>query len=88
MCIRDRHFGVHKKPHQLISEAKESIDNWIMFINNIEHLSDDEASAELVKWLTKNYESLDIDNETIKNYIGNGNFVMQINGIRNYLSKN
>ena len=59
-----------------------------MFINNIEHLSDDEASAELVMWLTKNYESLDIDNETIKNYIGNGNFVMQINGIRNYLSKN
>ena len=59
-----------------------------MFINNIEHLSDDEASAELVQWLTKNYESLDIDNETIKNYIGNGNFVMQINGIRNYLTKN
>ena len=59
-----------------------------MFINNIEHLSDDEASAELVKWLTKNYKSLDIDNETIKNYIGNGNFVMQINGIRNYLTKN
>ena len=59
-----------------------------MFINNIEHLSDDEASAELVQWLTKNYESLNIDNETIKNYIGNGNFVMQINGIRNYLSKN
>ena len=59
-----------------------------MFINYIEHLSDDEASDELVKWLTKNYESLDIDNETIKNYIGNGNFVMQINGIRNYLSKN
>ena len=82
------HFGVHKKPHQLINEAKESIDNWIMFINNIEHLSDDEASAELVKWLTKNYKSLNIDNETIKNYIGNGNFVMQINGIRNYLSKN
>ena len=82
------HYTFYKKPHQLISEAKESIDNWIMFINNIEHLSDDEASAELVKWLTKNYESLDIDNETIKNYIGNGNFVMQINGIRNYLSKN
>ncbi|MFL2688760.1 MAG: hypothetical protein ACJ0GJ_00155 [Candidatus Actinomarina sp.] len=38
---------------QLINEAKESIDNWIMFINNIEHLSDDEASNELVKWLTK-----------------------------------
>ena len=59
-----------------------------MFIDNIEHLSDDEASAELVQWITKNYKSLDIDNETIKNYIGNGNFVMQINGIRNYLSKN
>ena len=26
--------------------------------------------------------------ETIKNYIGNGNFIMQINGIRNYLTKN
>ena len=46
-----------------------------MFINNIENLSNDEASDELVKWLIKNYESLDIDNETIKNYIGNGNFV-------------
>ena len=80
------HFGIHKKPYQLIAEAKESIENWIMFINNIEHLSDDEANVELVQWLTKNYKSLDIDNETIKNYIGNGNFLMQINGIRNYLT--
>ena len=59
-----------------------------MFIKNIEHMSDDEASNELVQWLTKNYKSLDIDNETIINYIGNGNFIMQINGIRNYLTKN
>ena len=51
-------------------------------------MSDDEASNELVQWLTKNYKSLDIDNETIINYIGNGNFIMQINGIRNYLTKN
>jgi hypothetical protein len=37
--------------------------------------------------LVKNYESLGIDKETIKNYIGNGNFVMQIEGIKNYLNK-
>ena len=53
-----------------------------MFINNIDHLNDDEASYELVQWLTKNYETLGIDNQTIKNYIGNGNFAMQVNGIR------
>ena len=58
-----------------------------MFISNIENLSNDDASNELLKWLISNYESLGIDNETIKNYIGNGNFVMQVEGIRNYLSK-
>ena len=73
MCIRDR-----------INDAKESIENWILFIRNIENLSNDDASNELLKWLIRNYESLGIDNETIKNYIGNGNFVMQVEGIRNY----
>ena len=58
-----------------------------LFISNIENLSNDDASNELLKWLIRNYESLGIDNETIKNYIGNGNFVMQIEGIRNYLRR-
>ena len=82
------HFGIHENPNELINDAKENIESWIIFISNIKNLSNDEASAELVNWLTKNYKSLAIDNETIKNYIGNGNFVMQINGIRNYLRKN
>ena len=59
----------------------------VVFISNIENLSNDDASNELLKWLIRNYESLGIDNETIKNYIGNGNFVMQIEGIRNYLRR-
>ena len=81
------HFGIHKNPYELIKNAKESIENWISFINNVKNLSNDVASDELVHWLVKNYESLGIDKETIKNYIGNGNFVMQIEGIKNYLNK-
>ena len=81
------HFGIHKNARELIKAAKESIENWILFISNIEDLSYDDASNELLKWLIRNYESLGIDNETIKNYIGNGNFVMQVEGIRKYLSK-
>ena len=82
------HFGIHKNPYELITSAKESIEDWISFINNVKNLSNDEASNDLVQWLTRNYESLGIDDKTIKNYIGNGNFVMQVDGIRNYLSKN
>ena len=81
------HFGIHKNSRELIKDAKESIENWLLFINNIENLNIDDASNELVNWLTNNYKSLGIDDETIKNYIGNGNFVMQVEGIRNYLSK-
>ena len=81
------HFGIHKNARELIKAAKESIENWILFISNIEDLSNDDASNELLKWLIRNYESLGVDDETIKNYIGNGNFVMQIEGIRNYLRK-
>ena len=81
------HFGIHKNPYELITSAKQSIEDWISFINKVKNLSNDEASNDLVKWLTRNYESLGIDNKTIKNYIGNGNFVMQVDGIRNYLNK-
>ena len=81
------HFGIHKNARELIKDAKESIENWILFISNIENLSNDDASNELLKWLIRNYESLGIDNETINNYIGNGNFEMQVIGIRNYLEK-
>ena len=81
------HFGIHKNARELIKDAKESIENWILFISNVENLSNDDASNELLKWLIRNYESLGIDNETINNYIGNGNFVMQVEGIRNYLRK-
>ena len=80
------HFGIHKNPYDLITSAKESIEDWVSFINNVKNLSNDEASNDLVQWLTRNYESLGIDDKTIKNYIGNGNFVMQVDGIRNYLN--
>ena len=78
---------INKNPYELITSAKESIEDWISFINNVKNLSNDEASIDLVEWLIKNYESLGIDSKTIKNYIGNGNFVMQVDGIRNYLNK-
>ena len=81
------HFGIHENPFDLIKNAKESIENWLLFINNVENLSNDQASNELVNWLRRNYESLGIDNGTINNYIGNGNFEMQVIGIRNYLKK-
>ena len=81
------HFGIHINSRELIKDAKESIENWLLFVSNIENLSNEDASNELVQWLIRNYESLGIDSETIKNYIGNGNFVMQVEGIRNYLRK-
>ena len=81
------HFGIHKNSRELIKEAKESIENWLSFINNIDNLSNEDASNMLLNWLSNNYESLGIDSKTIENYIGNGNFVMQVKGIRNYLSK-
>ena len=81
------HFGIHKNSRELIKEAKESIENWLSFISNIDNLSNEDASNMLLNWLSNNYESLGIDSKTIENYIGNGNFVMQVKGIRNYLSK-
>ena len=79
------HFGIHTNPYELINNAKESIDLWLQFIDNLPDLTQKEASDRLVEWLVANYKSLNIDDQTISNYIGNGNFEMQINGVRNYL---
>ncbi|MDA9712484.1 MBL fold metallo-hydrolase [Acidimicrobiaceae bacterium] len=79
------HFGIHSNPYELINNAKESIDLWLQFIDNLPDLTQKEASNRLVEWLVANYKSLNIDDKTISNYIGNGNFEMQINGVRNYL---
>ena len=79
------HFGLHTNPYELINNAKESIDLWLQFIDNLPDLTQKEASDRLVEWLVANYKSLNIDDKTISNYIGNGNFEMQINGVRNYL---
>ena len=81
------HFDIHENPNELINDAKENIQSWLLFISNLKNLSNEEASNELVNWLIRNYESLGINNETINNYIGNGNFEMQVIGIRNYLEK-
>ena len=77
------HFGIHTNPYELINNAKESIDLWLQFIDNLPDLTQQEASDKLVEWIVANYKSLDIDDKTISNYIGNGNFEMQINGVRN-----
>ena len=79
------HFGIHSNPYELINNAKESIDLWLQFIDNLPDLTQKEASDRLVEWIVSNYKSLNIDEKTISNYIGNGNFEMQINGVRNYL---
>ena len=79
------HFGIHSNPYELINNAKESIDLWLQFIDNLPDLTQKEASDRLVEWLVANYKSLNIDDKTISNYIGNGNFEMQINGVKNYL---
>ena len=80
------HFGIHKNPYKLIRNAKESINNWIDFINKLPNLSDKKASEELINWIKTNYQSLGIDEVTINNYVGAGNFEMQINGVRTFLN--
>ena len=79
------HFGIHNKPYQLIENAFQSIDNWVNFINNLPDISDDEATDILLSWVKTNYSILEVDNETIDNFIKNMNPNMQIKGIRNYL---
>ena len=81
------HFGIHDNPYHLIDNAKESIENWFNFVKNLDSLSTNEASIEVISWLKSNYEALGIDSETINNYIDNAHFDMQIKGIRNYIEK-
>ena len=80
------HFGIHKNPYELIINAKESIDIWIDFVTNLPNLSIDEATQSLQTWLSGNYRILNVDEKTINNYLDNGNFKMQIQGIRKYLN--
>ena len=49
------------------------------------NLSINEATESLQIWLSENYRILGVDEETINNYINNGNFKMQIQGIKKYL---
>ena len=79
------HFGIHKNPYDLIDNAKQSIETWIGFVKNLPHLSLKESTNAITDWLVTNYKVLGIDDKTIKNYIENANFEMQIKGIRNYL---
>ena len=79
------HFGMHENPYKLIENAKENIEEWIIFINNLNDISDESALVSIKSWVRGNYEFLNIDKSTINNYINNANFEMQIKGIRNYL---
>ena len=79
------HFGIHNNPYYLIDQAMEQIDKWIVFIKIIPSISDNEAAKALKGWVKTNYEMLGIDVSTINNYIENGNFTMQVQGIKNYL---
>ena len=81
------HFGIHNNPYELISNAKESIEVWIKFIENLPETSNQEASLLMEQWVRTNYELLGIDKETIDNYTNNVHFEMQVAGIRNYLLK-
>jgi hypothetical protein len=65
--------------------AKENIELWIDFVTKLPNLSINEATESLKIWLSENYRILGVDEETINNYINNGNFKMQIQGIKKYL---
>ena len=79
------HFGMHGNPYKLIENAKENIDEWLIFSNNLNDMSDKTATESIRSWVRGNYEFLNIDENTINNYIQNANFQMQIQGMRNYL---
>ena len=81
------HFGIHKKPYELMEQAMQSIDDWIKFYKNIDDLSHTDASIKLKSWVKNNYKKLGMDEETINIYIKQGNFEMQLSGIINYLKK-
>ena len=79
------HFGMHGNPYKLIENAKENIDEWLIFSNNLNDMSDETATESIRSWVRGNYEFLNIDENTLNNYIQNANFQMQIQGMRNYL---
>ena len=80
------HFGLHTNPYELIENAYQSINDWIKFIENLPNTSNEDAADLLKNWVITNYEILNIDQETIKNYIDNASFLMQVVGIRNYIN--
>ena len=79
------HFGMHGNPYKLIENAKENIEQWLLFMDNLNDMSDKTATDSITSWVRGNYEFLNIDQKTINNYILNANFEMQIKGMRNYL---
>ncbi len=82
------HFGLHSNPYELINNAYKSIEQWILFIRNLPSTNNEEAAELLKNWVINNYEILNVDSETIQNYINNSHFLMQVVGIRNYLNSN
>jgi len=80
------HFGMHGNPYKLIENAKTNIEEWLIFSNNLNDMSDKTATESIRSWVRGNYEYLNIDEITINNYIQNANFQMQIQGMRNYLA--
>ncbi len=82
------HFGLHLNPYELIENAYQSINNWISFIDNLPNTSNEEAAELLKSWVITNYEILNVEQQTIKNYISNASFLMQVVGIRNYIKYN
>ena len=80
------HFGIHEKPYALIENSIKNIEMWIDFTKEINELSNQEAASKLSVWVKNNYMSLNIDKDTIDNYMKNSNFEMQIVGIRNSLN--
>ena len=79
------HFGIHENPYKLIDDAIISIDKWVNFVKDIPELSNKEAAQKLKEWVIQNYKALKIDDQTIKNYMQNSNFEMQVWGLRNSL---
>jgi glyoxylase-like metal-dependent hydrolase (beta-lactamase superfamily II) len=79
------HFGMHGNPYKLIENAKENIEEWLLFMGNLNDMSNQTATESITSWVRGNYEFLNIDQNTINNYIQSANFEMQIQGMRNYL---
>ena len=77
------HFGIHSNPYELINNAIDSIDQWVNFMTKIPELSNGDAAKKLEQWVLQNYKSLNIEEQTITNYMENTNFDMQVWGLRN-----